>query len=643
MASIKVGIGTLRAYYREQPVYIIQSNKRKLKCQLATYDEAKMSESTSRVFKPLTWLLLLALIAVIALSGWYISKLKQQVAGRDQTIEQTELQVRQANERLNSATKEETRLKQRIEELEAEHQSEVQVMTGKLDDADRANATLQSELGQLQKSHAKTLEAERQKASGAIAALQAGKDVSDQRVNELEGEIERLNLALMDATKQHKAEMAGALAAFEMHQANQEKEVVERIEHYRAALKGNKPELAAQLSALDERIESDAQALRRAANRIKSLETARTDLKEQLEIVTQNLDAKSQALAQTRQELEAQQNELVKRQQELEALRAEPAAYGQQGAGKIAALESQLANAKTEATQAQANASALLAKTKHEAAAELEATQAAAAVALEKAKADAAAALKRVQTQYAAQIDELKTRTAALDQELGAERSRFAKVQSELASKNKTLSETEESLAQVKIELRKTREQASLNKTTLEGEVVKTRGKISELEQALVHEREQAAQEKAALQQDNREAVAYVRAMFSDMSALGGRMTENGMLFNLGNEQLLFRIDSAKLPDRDFPVLDQLAELLTKYPELNVRIEGHTDNRGRDETNLQLSQQRAETVLQELADRGVSTSRMEAVGIGPVRPIADNETPYGRALNRRVGVYVIAP
>ena len=487
-----------------------------------------MSDSTSGVFKLLTWLLLLALITVIALSGWYNSKLKQQIAGRDQTVQQTELRLLQADKQLDSAAKEKARLKQRIEELEADHQSEVQIMTGKLDNVSRTNATLQSKLGQIRKSHAKTLEEERQKATGAIAALQADKDVSDQRVNELEGEIERLNQALVEATKQHEAEMAGALSVFEMHQANREKEAVERFEHYRAALEGSDPELAAKLSALDERIESDAQALRRAAARIESLETVRTDLKKQLEIVTQNLGVNSQALAQTRQDLET-------------------------------------------------------------------------------------------------------------------ERSRFAELQSELDSKNHKLSETEGSLARIEGELRKTREQASLNKTTLEDEVVKSQGKISELERTLAQEREQAAQEKAALQQENREAVAYVRGMLSEMSALGGRKTENGMLFNLGNEQLRFRISSAKLPDRDFPILDQLAELLNKYPELKVRIEGHTDNKGRVDTNIQLSQQRAETVAQELTDRGVSASRMEAIGVGQINPIANNETPYGRALNRRVEVYVTEP
>jgi flagellar motor protein MotB len=79
----KVGIGTQRAYFRKQPVCIIKSSKRK--SQLVTYGEGKMSESTSGVFKPLTWLLLLALFAVIALYGWHTSKLKQQIADRDET------------------------------------------------------------------------------------------------------------------------------------------------------------------------------------------------------------------------------------------------------------------------------------------------------------------------------------------------------------------------------------------------------------------------------------------------------------------------------------------------------------------------------------------------------------------------------
>jgi outer membrane protein OmpA-like peptidoglycan-associated protein len=96
----------------------------------------------------------------------------------------------------------------------------------------------------------------------------------------------------------------------------------------------------------------------------------------------------------------------------------------------------------------------------------------------------------------------------------------------------------------------------------------------------------------------------------------------------------------ATLTGEDLPTLDRIAALLETYPDLGVRIEGHTDSLGDEATNLALSQQRAEAVKQALIGRGVEPERLTAEGLGPERPIADNATPAGRAQNRRVEVYV---
>jgi outer membrane protein OmpA-like peptidoglycan-associated protein len=97
--------------------------------------------------------------------------------------------------------------------------------------------------------------------------------------------------------------------------------------------------------------------------------------------------------------------------------------------------------------------------------------------------------------------------------------------------------------------------------------------------------------------------------------------------------------DSAKatIQSRSFKLLDQVAKVLKEHPELEkVWIEGHTDNLGKPDANLKLSQRRAEAVRDFLIKRGVAPQRLEAKGFGQERPIAPNTTAKGRAANRRV-------
>lgn len=82
--------------------------------------------------------------------------------------------------------------------------------------------------------------------------------------------------------------------------------------------------------------------------------------------------------------------------------------------------------------------------------------------------------------------------------------------------------------------------------------------------------------------------------------------------------------------------IQRVADFMQKYPNVNVTIEGHTDNRGNATRNKQLSLTRAEAVKTELVKLGVDAARLNAVGYGADRPIADNNTEAGRAKNRRV-------
>ncbi|MBF0456070.1 MAG: OmpA family protein [Magnetococcales bacterium] len=83
-------------------------------------------------------------------------------------------------------------------------------------------------------------------------------------------------------------------------------------------------------------------------------------------------------------------------------------------------------------------------------------------------------------------------------------------------------------------------------------------------------------------------------------------------------------------------ILDNAATVFRKNPLLKVEIQGHTDSRGSDAFNQRLSDKRARTVFNELVSRGVSSDRLMTRGFGENRPIANNETRDGRAMNRRV-------
>lgn len=97
-----------------------------------------------------------------------------------------------------------------------------------------------------------------------------------------------------------------------------------------------------------------------------------------------------------------------------------------------------------------------------------------------------------------------------------------------------------------------------------------------------------------------------------------------------------FSSASDKLTDSSYVALSQLATLLQAHSDWHLTIEGYTDNAGLPAKNLALSQKRADAVQQFLINRGVAAGRLTAVGFGPTHPIADNKTPKGRALNRRV-------
>ena len=97
-----------------------------------------------------------------------------------------------------------------------------------------------------------------------------------------------------------------------------------------------------------------------------------------------------------------------------------------------------------------------------------------------------------------------------------------------------------------------------------------------------------------------------------------------------------FKTGSADIKEESFAQLDSLVKIMNKFPDAILDIEGHTDNTGDAGDNLTLSQQRADAVKAYLVSKGIVASRMKSVGYGQSRPQTTNDTPEGRAKNRRV-------
>lgn len=103
---------------------------------------------------------------------------------------------------------------------------------------------------------------------------------------------------------------------------------------------------------------------------------------------------------------------------------------------------------------------------------------------------------------------------------------------------------------------------------------------------------------------------------------------------------LQFETGKAIIKPASFPALDNLAEMLLDNPSFNFRIEGHTDNVGNAESNLELSNQRAGAVKDYIMAKGIQKERIIAVGYGDTKPVVSNETAIGRAKNRRVDMTI---
>ena len=149
---------------------------------------------------------------------------------------------------------------------------------------------------------------------------------------------------------------------------------------------------------------------------------------------------------------------------------------------------------------------------------------------------------------------------------------------------------------------------------------------------------ERARSDADAAREDSLAAGREMDELQRQIVELNARETDRGLVVTLGD--LLFETGQSDLKGGAAGNLNKLAAFLDEYADRSVLIEGHTDNVGSENFNLNLSQSRAESVKSYLVELGVQPERLSTSGLGEQSPVAGNDTATGRQQNRRVEVVI---
>jgi outer membrane protein OmpA-like peptidoglycan-associated protein len=243
-----------------------------------------------------------------------------------------------------------------------------------------------------------------------------------------------------------------------------------------------------------------------------------------------------------------------------------------------------------------------------------------------------------------AQLDEARSKVEALSQEPLAQEvasKELSAAQENLKRADEALEkgEPEEEVAhlaylarqsaeigQTRIDEAEAREQVAMGEAQRTKVLLDARTQEAEMAKQRAAEAELAAAAKA-------EEAERARAALAELQA---QQTERGMVLTLSD--VLFDTAAATLKPGAAMAIDRLAKYLESTPDSRVIIEGHTDSRGSEAYNEDLSRRRAEAVGEELVTRGISSDRFEIIGRGEGYPVANNGTAEGRQQNRRVEI-----
>ncbi len=130
------------------------------------------------------------------------------------------------------------------------------------------------------------------------------------------------------------------------------------------------------------------------------------------------------------------------------------------------------------------------------------------------------------------------------------------------------------------------------------------------------------------------EKKAMEQYIVADAAAFSGDLKSTGHVAVYG---IFFDTNKSEVKPDSKPALEEIGKLMKKDPGLKLKVVGHTDMTGSLDANMRLSQARGEAVVQALVSQhGVAASRLKGHGVGPLAPVASNDTEEGRGKNRRV-------
>lgn len=183
--------------------------------------------------------------------------------------------------------------------------------------------------------------------------------------------------------------------------------------------------------------------------------------------------------------------------------------------------------------------------------------------------------------------------------------------------------------------------EARRNQVQLEARTVEAE-RAQRLAEQRASQSERSARQAAASQSVAEAAIGEANRLADELNTLEGELeaeqTNRGLVLTLGD--VLFDTGGAELKAGAEVSMDRLAAFLKENPERRLLIEGHTDSRGSDEFNRELSENRADSVAEALVERGIATERLRSVGLGESYPVAGNDSTAGMQQNRRVEIVV---
>lgn len=218
----------------------------------------------------------------------------------------------------------------------------------------------------------------------------------------------------------------------------------------------------------------------------------------------------------------------------------------------------------------------------------------------------------------------------------------IARQQTAIAQEAAQLKVAQEKIGQADVQ----RQQVLLEARSREAQSARQRAEAGERELAQTQRQveqsrqqaQQVQQEAELARQEAARKTEELRQIEQQMAELQAQQTPRGIVLTL--KDVVFEVDKAEIKGGADRTIDKIASFLQEHPDRSVLVEGFTDSLGPEEYNQKLSDQRAQAVAAALIAKGIAPERIQTRGYGEDYPVASNQNPAGRQLNRRVEIVI---